>query len=178
MLPRKHLQNKNKEKKMKKLLTYTISLVLCGFLLLTATAQASPDCYEVRGIVVAYLVAPVASCPAGTISGVSGDVFDASTNLIGTTTACLITLEQQGNGAFHGTLTHNFIFTAGELQGTTVNTEDNAVLTPVDPPLLFRVNNRLEITTGGSGFLRTHGIVNFGTGEVTLRYNGRICVGN
>ena len=163
---------------MKKLFTCNLSLVLCGLLLLTTTAQASPDCYVVRGTVIAHFEAPAASCPAGTISGLSGNVFDASSNLIGTTTACLITLEQQGNGASHGTLTHNFIFTAGELQGTTINTQDNAVLTPVDPPLLFRVNNRLEITTGGSGFLRTHGLVNFGIGEVTLRYNGRICVGN
>jgi hypothetical protein len=163
---------------MNKLLTYTGSLALCGFLLLTATAQASPDCHEVRGTAPGYLSPPAASCPVGTISGASGNVFDASNNLIGTTTACLITLEQQGNGASHGTLTHNFIFTAGELQGITINTEDNAVLTPVDPPLLFRVNNKLEITTGGSGFLRTHGLVNFGTGEVMTRYNGRICVGN
>ena len=163
---------------MKKLLTYTISLALCGLLLLTTTAQASTDCHEVRGTAPGYLNPPAASCPAGTISGASGNVFDASNNLIGTTTACLITLEQQGNGASHGTLTHNFIFTAGELQGTTINTEDNAVLTPVHPPLLYRVNNRLEITTGGSGFLRTHGIVNFGTGEVRTRNNGRICVGN
>ena len=164
---------------MKKLLTYTISLALCGLLLLTTTAQAGSDCHEVRGTVAAYFVAPAATCPTGTISGVAGNVFDASANLIGTTTACLITLEQQGNnGAFHGTLTHTFIFTAGELQGTTINTQDNAVLTPVDPPLLYRVNNRLDITTGGSGFLRTHGLVNFGTGEVTTMYNGRICVGN
>jgi len=164
---------------MKKLLTCTVSLALCGLLLLTTTVQASPDCYEVRGTVVAYLVAPAATCPVGTISGVSGDVFDASTNLIGTTTSCLVTLEQQGNnGAFLGTLTHTFIFTAGELQGTTIHTQDNAVVSPVDPPLLYRINNRLDITTGGSGFLRTHGIVNFGTGEVTFRYNGRICVGN
>ena len=163
---------------MKKLLTHTISLAFCGFLLLTATAQASPVCYEVGGTSIAHFEAPAATCPAGTISGVSGDVFDASNNLIGTTTACLITLEQQGNGASHGTLTHNFTFTAGELQGITINTEDNAVLTPVDPPLLFRVNNRLEITSGGRGFLRTHGLVNFGTGEVMTRNNGRICVGN
>ena len=155
------------------------TLALCGLLLLTTTAQASPDCHEVRGTFVAYLAAPAATCPMGTISGVAGDVFDASANLIGTATACLTGLEPQGNnGAFHATLTHNFIFTAGELEGATIGTQDNAVLSPVDPPLLFRVNNRLDVTTGGSGFLRTHGTVNFGNGEVTLRYNGRICVGS
>ena len=164
---------------MKKLLTYNLSLVLCGLLLLTTTAQASPDCHEVRGTVVAYLTLPAADCPVGTISGVAGDVFDASANLIGTTTACLTGLAPSGNnGALHDTLTHIFDFTAGELAGTTIGTQDNAVLSPVDPPLLFRVNNNLNITTGGSGVLRTHGTVNFANGEVTLRYNGRICAGN
>lgn len=162
---------------MKKLLVNAVSLAICGLLLLT-TAQASRECYEVRSTSIAYFETPAATCPVGTISGVSGNVFDASNNPIGTTTACLITLEQQGNGALHGTLTHNFTFTAGELQGIIINTEDNAVLLPVDPPLLFRVNNKLEITSGGSGFLRTHGLVNFGTGEVRTRNNGRICVGN
>ena len=164
---------------MKKLFTYNLSLVLCGLLLLTTTAQASPNCQEVRGTVVAHLAPPAAACPAGTISGVEGNVFDASNNLIGTTTACLTGLAPSGNnGALHATLTHTFIFTAGELQGTTISTQDNAVLSPVAPPLLFRVNNKLDVTTGGSGFLRTHGTVNFANGEVTLRYNGRICAGN
>jgi len=164
---------------MKKLLTYTVSLALCGILLLTTAVQASPACHEVRGTIVGFLVAPPMNCPASTISGVAGDVFDASNSLVGTTTACLTSLEQQGNnGAFHATLMHTFVFTAGELQGATIGTQDNAVLSPVDPPLLYRVNNRLDITTGGSGFLRTHGTVNFGNGEVTLRYNGQICVGS
>ena len=164
---------------MKNLLTYTISIALCGLLLLTATAQAASGCHQVRGTIAAYLGVPAPTCPMGTISGVAGNVFDASANLIGTTAACLTSLTQQGNnGAFHATLTHSFIFTAGELQGATIGTQDQAVLSPVDPPVLFRINNRLDITTGGSGFLRTHGTVNFSSGEVTLRYNGRICVGS
>jgi hypothetical protein len=164
---------------MKKIFTYNIALALCGILLLTIAAKANPDCHEVRGTVVAHLVPPAAACPAGTISGVAGDVFDASNNLIGTTTACLTGLEQKGNnGVLHATLTHTFDFTAGELSGTTINTQDNAVLSPVAPPLLYRVNNRLNITTGGSGFLHTQGTVNFANGEVTLRYNGRICADN
>jgi hypothetical protein len=164
---------------MKKLFTYNFSLVLCGLLLFTTTAQANPDCREVRGTVVAHLAPPAAACPVDTISGVSGDVFDAANNLIGTTTACLTGLEQRGNNvALHATLTHTFIFTAGEIQGTVIGTQDRAVLSPVDAPLFFRVNNKLDITTGGSGFLRTHGTVNFANGEVTLKYNGRICAGN
>ena len=164
---------------MKKIFTCSLSLVLCGLLFLTTTTQANPGCHEVRGTVVAHLAPPAPNCPAGTISGVEGNVFDASNNLIGTTSACLTTLEQSGNdGALHATLTHTFIFTAGELRGTTISTQDNAILSPVAPPLLFRVNNKLNVTTGGSGFLRTHGTVNFANGEVTLRYSGRICAGS
>ena len=161
---------------MNKLSTITISLALCGLLLLTTTtAHAASDCYQASGTVVGNLVAPAVTCPMGTIGGVAGDVFDASANFIGTTSACLTSLEPQGtNGALHATLMHTFIFTAGELQGVTIGTQDQAVLSPVDPPL-FRVNNQLDITTGGSGFLRTHGTANFISGEVTLRYNGRIC---
>lgn len=164
---------------MKKLINYSLSLALCGLLLFTAATQARPDCNEARGTVAAYLTAPAASCPAGTIAGVAGDVFDTSANLIGTTTACLTGITPSGNnGALHATLMHTFNFTAGQLQGTTIGTQDQGTLSPVDPPVLFRVNNNLDITTGGSGFLRTHGTVNFANGEVTLRYNGRICVGS
>ncbi len=159
----------------------TTTLLFLAALLATAapTVNAQSDCHEVRGTVVAHLGPPAATCPVGTISGVSGDVFDEANNLIGTTTACLTGLEQEGNnGAFHATLMHTFIFTAGELQGATISTQDHAVLSPVGRPLLFRVNNRLDVTTGGSGFLHTHGTANFANGDVTLRYNGRVCVGN
>lgn len=159
----------------------TTTLLFLSVLFATAapTVSAQSDCHKVRGTAVAHLGPPAATCPAGTISGVSGDVFDESNNLIGTATACLTGLEQEGNnGVFHATLTHTFIFTAGELQGTTISTQDRAVLSPVGRPLLFRVNNRLDVTTGGSGSLHTHGTVNFANGDVMLRYNGRICVGN
>ncbi len=159
----------------------TTKLLLLAALLVPAApiVNAQSDCYQVRGTIVAHLGPPAATCPAGTISGVSGDVFDAENNLIGTTTACLTGLEQEGNdGAFHATLMHTFMFTAGELQGARISTQDQAVLSPVGRPLLFRVNNRLDVTTGGSGSLHTHGTVNFANGSVTLRYNGRVCVGN
>lgn len=161
---------------MNKLLTYTVSLALCGLLLFTITAQADSDCTRVRGIIVAHLGAPAATCPTGSLAGVAGDVFDASYNLIGATTACLTGQEPpDANGVIRATLTHNFIFTAGELQGVTIGTQDRAVLSPLSRPGLYRVNNRLNITTGGSGHLRTNGIANFANGDVMLEYNGRIC---
>lgn len=161
---------------MNKLLTYTISLALCGLLLFTTTALADNDCTRVRGIVVAHLGAPAATCPTGSLAGVAGDVFDATFNLIGTTTACLTGQEPPDiNGVIRATLTHNFIFTDGVLQGVTISTEDRAVLSPAGRPGLYRVNNRLDITTGGSGRLRTNGIANFANGDVMLEYNGRVC---
>lgn len=161
---------------MKKLSTYAISLALCGLLLFANTAQADSECSRVRGIVVAHLGAPAATCPTGSLAGVAGDVFDASYNLIGTTTACLTGQEPpDSNGVIRATLTHSFIFTAGELEGVIIGTEDRAVLSPAGRPGLYRVNNRLDITTGGSGHLRTNGIANFANGDVMLEYNGRIC---
>lgn len=164
---------------MNKLLTYTVSLALCGLLLLTTTAQADSDCTRVRGIVVAHLGAPAATCPTGSLAGVAGDVFDTSYNLIGTTTACLTGQEPPTNsGVIRATLTHSFIFTAGELEGVTIGTQDRAVLSPAGRPGLYRVNNRLHIITGGSGNLRTNGIANFANGDVMLEYSGRICAAN
>lgn len=163
-------------------LATTKLLFLAAFLLATAaapTVNAKPDCNRVRGIIVAHLVQPAATCPMGTIAGVAGDVFDASDKLVGTTTACLTSQVPKGNnGAISATLMHTFIFTLGELQGTTISTQDRAVLSPAGRPQLFSVNNRLDITTGGRGWLHSYGIANFANGDVMLRYDGRICTGN
>jgi hypothetical protein len=103
------------------------------------------------------------------VATVAGDVFDDDDNLIGTTTACLMSATPRGNGALHVRLGHTFSI------GTLVfTTEDQLVLAPIAPPL-YRVNNSLTIVSGASGFLRTHGTVNFATGEVNLRFNGLIC---
>ena len=120
---------------MKKIFTYNIALALCGILLLTIAAKANPDCHEVRGTVVAHLVPPAAACPAGTISGVAGDVFDASNNQIGTTTACLTSLEQNGkDGALRATLTRPAAAFATSGTATTCTPLGNSVSVRVTSP--------------------------------------------
>jgi hypothetical protein len=103
------------------------------------------------------------------VATVAGDVFDDDDNLIGTTTACLMSVTPSGNGALHVMLSHTF-----DLGTLVFTTQDQLVLAPIAPPL-YRVNNSLTIVSGASGFLRTHGTVNFATGEVNLRFNGLIC---
>jgi hypothetical protein len=103
------------------------------------------------------------------VATVAGDVFDDDDNLIGTLTACLTSVTPRGDGSLHVVIGHTFNL------GTLVfTTQDQLVLAPIAPPL-YRVNNRLTIVSGASGFLRTHGTVNFATGEVNLTFNGLIC---
>ena len=54
------------------------------------------------------------------------------------------------------------------------------MLSPFEPPF-YRANGHYDfgngtgVYAGVSGGIRIHGDVNLGTGEVLLRYNGRIC---
>jgi len=144
---------------------YIIACLLTAAFVCAATPTAA-DCQPTSGTTVAIIGAPSPSCPVATVAG---DVFDDDDNLIGTTTACLMSATPRGNGALHVLLSHTFSI------GTLVfTTEDQLVLAPIAPPL-YRVNNSLTIVSGASGFLRTHGTVNFATGEVNLRFNGLIC---
>jgi hypothetical protein len=65
-------------------------------------------------------------------------------------------------------------------EGFTVWTADKGVLTPVQPPL-YEFVNQLEVTSatgalaGGSGSFEARGTVDFGTGQIRLKYSGRIC---
>jgi hypothetical protein len=144
---------------------YVIASLLTAAFVCAAT-RAAADCQPTSGTTVAIIGTPSPSCPVATVAG---DVFDDDDNLIGTTTACLSSVTPSGNGALHVMLGHTFNL------GTLVfTTEDQLVLAPIAPPL-YRVNNSLTIVSGASGFLRTHGTVNFATGEVNLRFNGLIC---
>ena len=146
-----------------------VLLALLLFVTLATSSQAAPaaaDCQPASGTVIAIIGAPSPSCPVATVGG---DVFDDDDNLIGATTACLISVTPSGDGALHVMLSHTF--SIGPLSFTT---EDQLVLAPIAPPL-YRVNNSLTIVSGATGFLHTHGTVNFGTGEVNLRFNGLIC---
>ena len=144
---------------------YVIAGLVTGAFVCAATPAAA-DCQPTSGTAVAIIGAPSPSCPVATVAG---DVFDDDDNLIGTTTACLMSATPRGNGTLHVSLGHTFSI------GTLVfTTEDELVLAPIAPPL-YRLNNSLTIVSGASGFLRTHGTVNFATGEVNLTFNGLIC---
>ncbi|CAN5693902.1 hypothetical protein BH23GEM11_BH23GEM11_12540 [soil metagenome] len=62
----------------------------------------------------------------------------------------------------------------------TVWTKDEGVLAPVGPGL-YRFNNRLEVAGGSgafdeaTGWLRSHGTVDFAANEIVLEYHGRLC---
>jgi hypothetical protein len=143
--------------------------VTAGLLAAALTGAAMPaaaDCQPVWGTATATIGAPTESCPVGTVAGT---VYDDSGNLIGTTTGCLMSITPSGNGALHVKMSHTF-----QLGTLSFTTEDQLVLAPIAPPI-YRVNNSLTIVSGAAGFLRTHGTVNFGTGEVNLRFNGLIC---
>jgi hypothetical protein len=65
-------------------------------------------------------------------------------------------------------------------QGWSVWTEDEGVLAPVGPGV-YRFNNRLQVAggsgafAGATGWLRSHGTVDFIANEIVLEYHGRLC---
>ena len=136
-----------------------------GGLSSTVAMTFASECDVVRGTVEARIIGATPSCPTAIV----GEVFDESGIQIGTTSACLINAEGNGN-ALHADLTHQYAI--GNLNFTTV---EEGVLTLIAPDL-FRFENRLTIVDGASGFLRAHGTVNMSSGEINLAFNGQICV--
>lgn len=149
-----------------------ICVVLCltvyGSSGITLAVQPQSDCENVRGTIDAQ-VTNLTGCP---IALIAGDVFDETGTQVGTTTACLVSLDPRGSGSLEAVLTH--AYSIGELN---FSTNDRGVLTEIAPSL-FRFENRLTIVDGATGFLRAHGLVNFASGEINLTFNGRICVAN
>ena len=149
-----------------------ICLVLCltvyGSSGVTSAVQPQSDCQNVRGTVEAQFFSP-SGCP---IAAIAGDVFDETGTQIGTTTACVLSLEQRGAGSTEAVLSHAY-----SIGGLNFSTNDQGVLTEIAPSL-FRFENRLTIVEGATGFLRAHGLVNFASGEINLTFNGRICIEN
>ena len=149
-------------------------LVICLVLILALwgssssapAVESASGCENARGTVEAQITGTSSSCPGGTIVG---DVFDESGNQIGTTTACIISADDKGN-TLHAELAHEY--SIGNLN---FSTADQGVLTLIAPNL-FNFANRLTIVDGASGFLRAHGTVDVQTGEISLAFNGQICV--
>jgi hypothetical protein len=132
---------------------------------MATTVESARDCENVMGTIEADIAGRNSSCPEGVIVGT---VFDKDGNQIGTTTACILSVDQRGN-SLHAELTHNY--TIGNLSFSTV---DQGVLSLIAPNL-FHFENRLTIVDGASGFLRAHGTVDFSFGHINLAFNGQIC---
>lgn len=133
------------------------------------SALSSTVCSNVNATVAATLSARTAS---GTITGdLNGPVF-----------AAIDEVNQSGNsdtGVLHVLMEHHYtnLSPFGRIR-----TSDYAVLAPIDRGAgLYRMNNRLTVVggdgiyTGATGYLHTHGTVDFGTGAINLTLTGRVC---
>jgi hypothetical protein len=118
----------------------------------------------------------VATLSAGTASGtITGD-------LNGPVFAAIDEVNQSGNsdkGVLHVRMEHHYtnLWPFG-----TIDTSDYAVVAPIDRGAgLYRMNNRLTVVggdgiyTGATGYLHTHGTLDFGTGAINLSLTGRVC---
>jgi len=163
-----------------KLIGLASIFLAAGFIISSSPAQvqsqarSQSDCQNVSGHIFGQIIGPNALC-GGALTEI-GTFTDESGQTLGSFVACVIGLEQSGNGAQKLQLTHTFMLD----EGSTLTTSDSVVLSPVNPPL-FVVNNRADITGGtedlqdAHGFLRTHGTADLSTGVLTLRYHGRVC---
>ena len=158
-------------------------IALVGALMLTAPfvstpkihARSSSNCQHIRGHIAGQVIGPSPLCD-GALTEI-GTFTDGDGNTLGTFVACATGLEQEGNGAQKLQLVHTYRFYAGG----TLTTSDNIVLSPIDPPV-YGVNNRANITggtgvyQGAFGVIQDHGTFNFQTGEVSVDYQGQICL--
>ena len=136
----------------------------------TTSALRSAECSNVNATVVATLSA------AGTASGtIAGD-------LNGPVIAAINEVSQSGNsdtGVLHVRMEHHYTNLS---PSGTIDTSDYAVVAPIDRGAgLYRMNNRLTVVggdgiyTGATGYLHTHGTLDFGTGAINLSLTGRVC---
>lgn len=147
-------------------------LLLAGLLAACADSPTAPEnfslssttCQNIQGIDLAQFTSP--STATGTLSG----------DLAGTFEAVIDEIQPGDDGSLHLTAHRTITNALG-----TINTSDGGVLSPEEPPL-YRANGHYDFVSGTgaytqvSGGIAIHGDVNLGTGEVTLRYSGRICL--
>lgn len=133
------------------------------------SALPSAACTNVKATVVATLSAGTAS---GTITG----------DLNGPVSASIAQVSASGSsdaGGLHVQMKHQYINLSPFGR---IDTSDYAVLAPIDRNAgLYRMNNRLTVVggagiyTGATGYLLTHGTVDFATGAINLSLTGRVC---
>lgn len=120
-------------------------------------------CQNIEGTDVAQFTGPTTA--VGTLSG----------DLEGTFEAVIDEIRPGDDGSLHLKAHRTITNSLG-----TINTSDHGVLSP-ESPLLYRANGEYEFVSGTgayanvSGWIRIHGDVNLATGQVLVRYEGRIC---
>lgn len=120
-------------------------------------------CQNIEGTDVAQFTGPTLA--VGTLSG----------DLEGTFDAVIDEIRPGDDGSLHLKAHRTITNALG-----TINTSDHGVLSPDSPPV-YRANGEYEFVGGTgayasvSGWIRIHGEVNLATGQVLLRYSGRIC---
>lgn len=135
----------------------------------SASALPSAECSNIKATVVATLSAGTAT---GTVTG----------DLNGPVSATIDEVNQSGNsdaGVLHVLMVHHYTNLSPSGR---IDTSDHAVVAPIDRGAgLYRMNNRLTVVggdgtyAGATGYLHTHGTVNFGTGAINLSLTGRVC---
>jgi hypothetical protein len=143
-------------------------------------AAPAERCFNVRGPVTAAFVASTVHHPvdgdAAVIEGqTAGDVVSdayAWIDFLSHPPA-----DPSWNGAIQIRMRHLYV---DPDQGWSVWTQDEGVLAPVAAGV-YRFNNRLDVAggsgafAGATGWLRSHGTVDFATNEIILEYHGRLC---
>ena len=134
-----------------------------------ASGRPAASCSNINAIVAATLG------PGGTATGtISGDINGAVSAAIHA-----IDAPGGGRGALHVQMEHHYTNTTPFGR---IDTSDLAVLAPMDKrDGTYRMNNRLTVVggegiySGASGYIETHGSVDFVTGSISLTLKGRIC---
>jgi hypothetical protein len=160
-----------RRKKMKKLFTHVISLVVCGLLLFTGALQAGPDCTKTSG------TGQTAAVAQGVFEGTAAVKIDGQSQNAAVTTYLLGAPETTEDGTLKATTSHTFVFA----DGSSLTTLDRAVLSPTATPGLYNLNTQATITGGtgayadACGSLNIHGTINLISGQVDWRFTGRLC---
>ncbi len=124
---------------------------------------SSATCQNIEGTDVAQFTGPTSA--VGTLTG----------DLEGTFEAVIDEIRPGDDGSLHLKAHRTIVNALG-----TINTSDAGVLSPEEPPL-YRANGEYTFISGTgayasvSGWIRIHGDVNLQTGEVLVRYEGRMC---
>jgi hypothetical protein len=145
-----------------------------------AGAAPADRCFNVRGSVAAAFVASTVVHPvdgdAAMIEGqTSGDVVSDAYAWVDFLSHPPV--DPSWSGAIRIRMRHLYVDPA---QLWSVWTEDEGVLAPVEPGV-YRFNNHLEVAggsgafAGATGWLQSHGTVDFTANEIILEYHGRLC---